>query len=278
MIFRELSNAAFRFSLRRPGAEIMGGRSNAPPPPSRRWKIQRPSRARVKTGHLICRWLTLGARVLWLYVSTPSPSYNLRRLVQFLVVHYIPVWFVVKRHASCTEGARNLHRSVELLRELPEDIQEVVRPVLQRNAYWAHAEQLLLGMVADDDTEIRVEAVRQIRAARQRETEDVRPFRLPALNFGASRYSELISWSTEAVTQPPLLRHLTDDELQAIERTPLQVPSYPVHTQAVERAVRTVTEACLAVQGEEARHGFITARLKHRHRLPVFESKKDFKW
>ena len=34
MIFRELSNAAFRFSLRRPGAEIMGGgRSNAPPPP-----------------------------------------------------------------------------------------------------------------------------------------------------------------------------------------------------------------------------------------------------
>ena len=49
MIFRELSNAAFRFSLQRPGAEIMGGgRSNAPPPPSRRWKIQRPSRARVK--------------------------------------------------------------------------------------------------------------------------------------------------------------------------------------------------------------------------------------
>ena len=33
MIFRELSNAAFRFSLWRPGAEIMGGggRSNAPP-------------------------------------------------------------------------------------------------------------------------------------------------------------------------------------------------------------------------------------------------------
>ena len=49
MIFRELSNAAFRFSLRRPGAEIMGGafKRPPPPPPSRRWKIQRPSRARV---------------------------------------------------------------------------------------------------------------------------------------------------------------------------------------------------------------------------------------
>ena len=32
MILRELSNASFRFALRRPGAEIMGGgRSNTPP-------------------------------------------------------------------------------------------------------------------------------------------------------------------------------------------------------------------------------------------------------
>ena len=33
MIFRELSNAAFRFSLRRLGAEIMGGTFKRPPPP-----------------------------------------------------------------------------------------------------------------------------------------------------------------------------------------------------------------------------------------------------
>ena len=32
MISRELSNAAFRFSLRRPGAEIMGGGVQTPPP------------------------------------------------------------------------------------------------------------------------------------------------------------------------------------------------------------------------------------------------------
>ena len=32
MIFRELSNAAFRFSLQRPGAEIMGGGVQTPPP------------------------------------------------------------------------------------------------------------------------------------------------------------------------------------------------------------------------------------------------------
>ena len=47
MIFRELSNAFFRFVLRCAGAEIDGG-VQTPPPPSRWWKIQRPSRARVK--------------------------------------------------------------------------------------------------------------------------------------------------------------------------------------------------------------------------------------
>ena len=49
MISRELSNAAFCFSLRRPGAEIMGLGVQTPPPPSRRRKIQRPSRSRVNT-------------------------------------------------------------------------------------------------------------------------------------------------------------------------------------------------------------------------------------
>ena len=48
MIFRELSNAVFRFVLRCAGAEIDGGCSNTPPPPpSRWWKIQRPISVRV---------------------------------------------------------------------------------------------------------------------------------------------------------------------------------------------------------------------------------------
>ena len=47
MIFRERSNAVFRFVLRCAGAEIDGG-VQTPPPPIRWWKIQRPIRARVK--------------------------------------------------------------------------------------------------------------------------------------------------------------------------------------------------------------------------------------
>ena len=43
MIFRELSNAAFRFSLRRPGAEIMGGALKRPPPPAGGGKSRGPA-------------------------------------------------------------------------------------------------------------------------------------------------------------------------------------------------------------------------------------------
>ena len=43
MIFRELSNAVFRFSLRRPGAEIMGGGVQTPPPPAGGGKSRGPA-------------------------------------------------------------------------------------------------------------------------------------------------------------------------------------------------------------------------------------------
>ena len=48
MIFRGLSNTVFRFVLRCAGAEMDGGVQT---PPSRWWKIQRPSRARVNPLH-----------------------------------------------------------------------------------------------------------------------------------------------------------------------------------------------------------------------------------
>ena len=46
MIFDGLSNAAYRMSLRGPGAELEGALKS--PPPIRWWKISRPIRARVK--------------------------------------------------------------------------------------------------------------------------------------------------------------------------------------------------------------------------------------
>ena len=61
-----------------------------------------------------------------------------------------------------------------------------------------------------------------------------------------------------------ILRDLGDSELRNIVPVPIAFLPYPVRTKAVERAERPVTESCSAIVGEEARHGLITAKLRHR--------------
>ena len=181
------------------------------------------------------------------------------------------MWFAIRQSSSCDFGSRNLFRSIELLRQRT---QATVRPVIQRNGYWAHPEQLLLAMVADDDGVVREQAIHHISAAREKLTEELRVFAIPPIKFEAGSYVNMISWCGP-ITQPPLLRDMSDSELQNIAIAPIAVSPYPVHTQAVERAVRTVTETCLAVVGEEARHGLITAKLRHRQIFSTINSKKD---
>lgn len=207
--------------------------------------------------------------------------------MQFLLGHYVPLWFRIRCHSACDAGAKNLFLSVQLLRALPPTTQRLVQPVLARNAYWAHPEQLLLAMAADEDRGTRQKAVLLIqqarerqqqerqRAAEQEEQVEVREFQLPTLNFEASTVDQMIDWEKENVTEPPLLRDLDDERLRSIAEAPLELAPYPVHTQAVERAVKIVTTACAKVHGEVARHSYICAKLKHRRALPSFNCKQD---
>lgn len=155
-------------------------------------------------------------------------------------------------------------RSVELLQELPSSLQTHIRPVMQRNSYWAHPEAVLQTMVADEDPAVRGRAVRTIQQCRQQPPQEVRPYVLPMANFSAGHYTELLNWDTELITEPPLTMGLSNDELQCILGAPLEVEAYPVHTVAVERTVKVVTAAARAVIGERQRHGWICRRLCHR--------------
>ena len=57
----------------------------------------------------------------------------------------------------------------------------------------------------------------------------------------------------------------------------MEFSRFPCHTQAVERCVKAVTEASLAVVGQEARDGFIRARINARAILPTFETKGEYR-
>ena len=79
--------------------------------------------------------------------------------------------------------------------------------------------------------------------AREKQTEEVRIFAIQTITFELVSYMGII-FLCGSITQPSLLRDLSDSELRNIVPVPIAVPPYSVRTQAVERAVRPVTETC----------------------------------
>ena len=281
-----------------------------------------PGLADQETGKLVwSRWVTLANAYFRKYVSTLRPSRKFQELTHAGVTFYAPSWFQIKTHPKCTDGPKNLMAMIKFSRKLSKKLQELVQEVLQRNAYFAHPEAILLAMLADDDADIRARAVNQILTIRmkaldpcdQSNEEDVddgrgvddldeneeddddgdclqlepseiaaissskvRKYILPKINFKAYTYTELIDWETSQLSEPPFTLTLTNEQMTSLKDSPLDVLAYPCHTQAVERAIRLVSEASSSVIGHEAREGFIRQGIQARKGLKGHASKKDF--
>ncbi|GBP43074.1 hypothetical protein EVAR_96336_1 [Eumeta japonica] len=152
------------------------------------------------------RWLTRANRILRLYASVETPSENLITLATYIVRVYAPVWFAIKTHPSCKDGPRHLFKLIELTRYLPTTLKNIVDPVIQRNAYFAHPENLLLAMLTDFQPHIRELAARRILKARSAKPKRLRLFQLlPEVNFNASTYYDILDWQ-ENITEPPILK------------------------------------------------------------------------
>lgn len=226
------------------------------------------------------RWLTTANRILRLYVATRSPSDELKTIVTFIVTVYAPVWFEIKNAPSCKDGARHVHSTILKSRYLTNDLKKVVDPVIQRNAFFSHPENLLLAMITDERPHIRELALRRIlKSRKQKCTRSVRSFSVPALNFEATDYVDMIDWQQTPITEPPIVMDIDDNSLLTMirdEETPkLDFARYPCHTQAVERHIKLVTEASEMVCGKEKRDGFIRARLESRMKMPKLDTKRQ---
>ena len=57
--------------------------------------------------------------------------------------------------------------------------------------------------------------------------------------------------------------------------SPLTLPPFPNHTQAVERMVRVVTEVATKRAGYTGRHRLILQTLDSRDKVPTFNMKND---
>ena len=109
------------------------------------------------------RWVTITAiRILRLYVSSSETSQNCKDMATFVIKVYDPIWFHIKFNSSCIHGPQNILRMITFFGYLPQHQKEVINTVIQRNDYFAHHENILLGMMADVRIQIREIAFRCI--------------------------------------------------------------------------------------------------------------------
>ena len=233
------------------------------------------------------RWLKLANRILRLYASRTSPSGALKTLADYVVNVYAPSWFDIKCQSNCINGPKHLWKMIVRMRHLPETLQKgVLEPVIQRSAYYAHQENLLVSMINDDCAAIRelgfrrILKVRRDCAGKKQLFSVIRQFKVPEINFLAENYTELLHWESDHQrTEPPLTMKITEEELLACisnkKKLRQELFDFPCHTQAVERCVKLVTEASTKVCGKDRRDGFIRATVHSRRLMPRFESKKD---
>ncbi|CAH2098548.1 unnamed protein product [Euphydryas editha] len=138
-----------------------------------------------------------------------DPPQNLVKLATFIIKSYAPVWFAIKVHSSCKDGSRHLWKLISSTKYLPDELLKIVDPVIIRNSYFAHSENLLLSMITDSQKHIRELTARRILKARQRDKNTVqRKFKLPKINLNASSYIDLIDWQQD-VHEPPIIKNIS---------------------------------------------------------------------
>ncbi len=78
-----------------------------------------------------------------------NPSDEHKLLVSFILKLYMPVWFNIKKSKYFTDGPKHVFGAIQTSRFLPENLLQVVDPVIERNSFFAHPENLLLSMIVD---------------------------------------------------------------------------------------------------------------------------------
>ena len=196
------------------------------------------------------RWLTLGLRILRFYVAREKPTSNLSTLAEFLIKVYFFGWFQIKFNNKITGGPRNYLDILTQVMGFPNKImQNIAVAVLQRNAYFAHHENILLAILADNNYNVRLLAVNKILIIRvfkknldnvvRDEEVDARKFIIPKINTNAKTYCSLSSLSLEDMHEPPALNHLLNKEIEVFQQHKLNL-KHSCHNQAVERHIKLV--------------------------------------
>lgn len=236
------------------------------------------SLANLKIGCLNkSRWITTASRICRVFASTKKPSKTLQDLTSYVVNVYAPTYFLIKRNELAVDGPKNLFFLIERSNRIAdEEVKSIVQTCIQRNAFFAHSENLLLAQLCSKTRSERWNAVHKILEIRETTPSNgIRRFKVPTINFNAKNWTNMIEWD-ERITEPPFTVGMNEEELIDLIENPLVVPEFKCHTQMVERAVKEVTRVSSKFKHQEDRNSTVSATLINRAKYPKMDSKKDF--
>ena len=194
------------------------------------------------------------------------------------------MWFLIKAHSKFTQSPLHILKLIQLVRGQPLEVQDVVKPAIQRNAYFAEPGIMLTSMLEDQDINVRnrgIEKIRKLRSTppkkpKSKVLKGIRKHEIPELNWGASKWTEIIDLEKVKIHEPRITKKLSLEKVEAAKDSPLCFPKYPCHSQTVERMVKLVTEVSGEVYGEKSQREKAVAVLASRKNRKVYETKKDY--
>ena len=191
------------------------------------------------------RWLTFASELCMLWMSKHGLAgelfERLKTVVTYIVSVYAPLWFEIKTKHSWLYGPRHVLKHLECLRLQSPEVQRILIPYLRTSSWYAHSESVLQTMLASSDQkerEFAVQKILKIRGQAEFGKSGSRYRKLPRMNVEATTLFDLIDW--RRAHEPVLTLKLTKNEIIHFKSEPMDVPYFPGHTQAVERAVKEV--------------------------------------
>ena len=214
------------------------------------------------------RFTTKEIRVCRAYISEKRPSHALVRVVSYIIFVWAPVYLKSKLSAGKQfMSPRLLLLEVQLSnRYLNNKELKALQVSLNTNGQMSHHEHTSLCMFHSDDEKERHLAVSTVLRIRRENKKTLRKF-TPSeymVNLKATNLADLNQIPFKfATSEPPALRHLTDEEIIAFLDKPMQ-SNFPIETVAVERAVKDVSRASKMANNTKERNGVVFLTKKAR--------------
>ena len=120
------------------------------------------------------RWLITANRMCRVWVSkhglTGEDFRNLRAIVTYIVCDYYPMWFEIKADSSLIAGPRHKLKEIDLISKMKgrdeksKQVKEIAKKFVQKGAWHAHSEHILLALLSSQNEDDRRFAVEKITA------------------------------------------------------------------------------------------------------------------